>query len=103
MLVKQRPGFPLSGARPLCTWRLHQPARSQRVAYLQQRLNFAIAANRRDVPGADIANFVVNLGERRCLRHLQPFELARHRALRAVLASTGSSKSLSENIRRDYK
>jgi len=44
------------------------------------------------LPGADIANFVVNLGERRCLRHLQPFELARHRALRAVLASTGSSK-----------
>jgi hypothetical protein len=38
--------------------------------------------------------FVVNLGERRCLRHLQSFELAHHRALRAALASTPARPGL---------
>src|SRR5258707_14420307 len=97
-LTENAPYKACSGFTHVTARQIAQPPQATFVTRLQPvqlpaRLRGAL-------PGADIANFVVNLGESRCLRHVQPFELARHRALRAVLASTPARPDLRRAVRR---
>jgi hypothetical protein len=100
-------------SRPICIRSLPAKARSQYIelAAIRQRRGLHGVRSRsvsgsnsrsQGFPGGATSRHCerVSLEEKRCLRHLQLFELARHRALRAALVLKLAQLSLRPAVRR---